>query len=152
MKVLDLQVQGLLRKEFPRLDIRVIELQFDTRGAAETLFIVTQSMEEKESKRRTISLDCDTIYFDDVLGLARSLPQRASGCVYFEDNSDLAVFSYLDLDDSGRILDIKEKKPISRYANTGAYIFASGDLLRCYANALLDTKLSEADTCFFTIF
>jgi capsule biosynthesis phosphatase len=143
--VQDLQVKSQLQKEFPHLDIRVIDLQFDTRGAAETLFIVCQSMEEHEAQRRTISLDCDTLYFDDVLGLARKLPAKASGCVYFEDTSDLAVFSYLALDESGRITDIKEKKPISKHANTGAYIFASGELLRCYATHLLDSRLADGD-------
>lgn len=51
-----------LHKEYPKLNVKLIPLKFDTRGAAETLFVVAQSMTEQERARRTISLDCDTIY------------------------------------------------------------------------------------------
>lgn len=51
-----------LSKEYPKLNIKMVPLKFDTRGAAETLFIACQSMSDSEVHRRTVSLDCDTIY------------------------------------------------------------------------------------------
>jgi hypothetical protein len=45
-----------------------VHLDFDTAGAAETLYVVLGSMGEEALDRKTISLDCDTIYFFDVLG------------------------------------------------------------------------------------
>ena len=56
-----------LRTEYPQLDIRAVLLTFETRGAAETLFTVLQSMTPTELQRRTVSLDCDTIYVDPIL-------------------------------------------------------------------------------------
>lgn len=35
-------VETLLRKEYPSLDLRVVSIDFQTRGAAETLFIILQ--------------------------------------------------------------------------------------------------------------
>lgn len=58
----EFHIDLLLRKEYPQLNVKVISLKFDTRGAAETLFIVAQSMTDEELQRRTVSLDCDTIY------------------------------------------------------------------------------------------
>ncbi|KAI8895837.1 hypothetical protein BC833DRAFT_132784, partial [Globomyces pollinis-pini] len=64
---IDLQVQAQLRKTYPTLTIKLIPLIFDTCGAAETLFIVCQSMNATELARKTVTLNCDTIYFDDIL-------------------------------------------------------------------------------------
>lgn len=69
-----------LAKEYPSLIIKLIPLRFDTRGAAETLFIVTQSMTADESQRRTISLDCDTIYVSYLPG--RALPELKTISLY----------------------------------------------------------------------
>jgi hypothetical protein len=57
----ELQVTARLSHEFPKLTIKIIKLAFDTRGAAETLFVITQSMSAQEALRRTISLDCDVL-------------------------------------------------------------------------------------------
>lgn len=49
-------------------------------------------MSPAEAQRKTISLDCDTIYFTDVLGSFRAC---ASGCgcsFYFQDDGDKVGF------------------------------------------------------------
>lgn len=38
----DFAVEARLRKEYPSLDLRMVLLDFQTRGAAETLFIMLQ--------------------------------------------------------------------------------------------------------------
>ncbi|CAM9821493.1 unnamed protein product, partial [Hapterophycus canaliculatus] len=84
----DYKIETLLRKEYPSLDLRVVPVDFQTRGAAETLFVILQHMSSAEARRKSISLDCDTIYFSDVL---RSFRDCASGCgssFYFEDEED----------------------------------------------------------------
>ncbi|CAM9675491.1 unnamed protein product [Ascophyllum nodosum] len=63
-----------LRREYPWLDLRVILVDFQTREAAETLFILLQHMSPSEIRRKSISLDCDTIYFSDVLEDFRACP------------------------------------------------------------------------------
>lgn len=146
----DLQVEARLKAEYHWLSVNVIKLGFDTCGAAETLFIVTQGMDERAMGRRTIALDCDTIYFDDVLAANRKLPRSVSACVYFEDTSDLPLYSYLVLDHSGRITDIKEKIAVSKHANTGAYSFASAALLKKAASEVISGKLDASVGEYYT--
>ena len=45
--------------------------------------------------RRTVSLDCDTIYWADILGEIRQMPRGHGGCFYFKDHGGKPVFSYI---------------------------------------------------------
>jgi capsule biosynthesis phosphatase len=110
----------------------------------ETLYVVTQHMSEEELAKRTISLDCDTIYFSDILTPSRQLDSATSACVYFEDSGINAVFSYITLNDESEITGIREKVAISRNANTGAYVFRSGDTLRYFVESILDGGVGRA--------
>jgi dTDP-glucose pyrophosphorylase len=105
----EMQLASQLRKEYPEIEIKLVMLDYDTRGAAETLLIMTNAMNEEQMGRPTISLDCDMIYFDDVLKRVRELPEGAGACVYFEDMGKDEIFSYIKLDADSRILEIKEK-------------------------------------------
>jgi len=131
-------ISNKLRKEFPQLDIRVVPLQFQTRGAVETLYAVLQEMSEGELSNRTISLDCDTFYFTDILTKFRSLPPGEGASFCFEDTSGRPIFSFIKLDEDERILDIREKVIISTHANTGAYAFGSAKLMHEYCSKRLD--------------
>ncbi|KAJ3347274.1 hypothetical protein HDU83_002192 [Entophlyctis luteolus] len=135
----------LLKKEYPDLDTRIIPLHFDTRGAVETLYIATGYMTDQQLKRRTISLDCDTLYFADVLSMARELPPQFGAVVNFIDQGNLPVFSYVITDKDGLITEIQEKKAISNIANTGAYVFSSAATLRTCASQLLDGDTNQMD-------
>lgn len=77
-------------------------------------------MENVDLARKCISLDCDTIYFTDILTQFRA--STSSCCFYFEDLAGKPIFSYLNLDESNRILEVKEKVPISNHANTGRFV------------------------------
>ncbi|KAJ3105281.1 hypothetical protein HDU97_008304 [Phlyctochytrium planicorne] len=132
-----------LKKEYPKLNIRVVTLRFDTRGAAETLFIMTQYLTPEERTRLTVSLDCDTIYFCDILSKVRSLPKGTSATVYFHDDGDAPVFSYVEFNEEGYMIDIKEKRAITRNANTGAYVFASAQTLHEQSEESLDAGTQE---------
>ena len=94
--------------------------------------------------RKTVSLDCDTLYFSNVLASFRDLPSGVSSSFYFKDEGDKPVFSYLELDGEGMVKDIREKVPISRNANTGGYAFATGLLLRKYCMQVLDEAVGTA--------
>lgn len=134
-----------LRQQFPEVDIVTVPVEFDTRGAAETLFIVTQHMTDVQLARRTISLDCDTIYFSDILSRVRALP-ISSGCsLYFHDPGSQPIYSYISFErgepgkrQGKRITSIAEKVRISPYANTGGYGFSSGFLLQEFLEQTLD--------------
>lgn len=133
----DFSIEHRVVKEFPGVDFRFVHLTFATRGATETLLTMLQRMGTEHLSRRTISLDCDTLYFEDVLGHFRALD--ADGCCcYFEDTGNVPRYSYIDLDALGTILDIKEKVRISSHANTGAYGFRTGAALLAHCIASVD--------------
>ena len=115
-----------------------------TRGAAETVYVVLQSMTADRLSRKSVSIDCDTLYFSNVLAAFRELPPGVSASFYFKDEGDKPVFSYLQLDSEDMILDIREKVPISKNANTGGYAFSSGTLLRKYCMQVLDEAVGAA--------
>lgn len=137
----EFQLGQSMRKWFPKLNVRVVKLNYLTKGATETLFIVAQSMPASYRRRKTISLDCDTIYFHDILTKVRQLPSGHGGCFYFEDEGNQPIFSYIVYDEANVITEIQEKKAISTHANTGAYVFPSGNALQTWSNILLDSKL-----------
>ena len=120
-------------------------------------------MPKEHLKRKTVSLDCDTIYWADVLQNIRDMPKGHGGCFYFRDDGDKPIFSYIktevkyaypfDTPESlvadavrnglERIVDIQEKKAISNKANTGAYVFPSAGELKAWAAQNLDMKRDE---------
>ena len=128
----------LISKEFPKLRVKCVILHAQTRGAAETLFSVTQHFSLDDLHKRTISLDCDAIYFHDILSEFRKLPDGRGCCFYFKDYGDKAIYSYIELNDEQLISRVKEKVKISDNANTGAYGFPSGQLLKNYCMYVID--------------
>ncbi|KAM4055038.1 phosphatase iiic [Hirsutella rhossiliensis] len=86
-----------------------------TKGASETLYIVSQSMTKEHLHRKTVSLDCDTIYWTDILAKVRETGPGHGACFYFPDDGDKPVFSYLKTEPSAQelksraaeVLDIK---------------------------------------------
>ena len=52
-------------------------------------------MSAQDLGRRTVSLDCDTIYWNDILGDVRKMPDGYCGCFYFADDGDKPIFSYI---------------------------------------------------------
>lgn len=87
-------VAAAVRREYPWLAasgrLHVVLLRFVTRGAAETLFIASQAMAPRDLRRRTVSLDSDTVYFADVLERFRRLPCDAGACCCFFQPSGAA--------------------------------------------------------------
>jgi hypothetical protein len=110
---------------------------------------VSQSIPEIYRSRRTISLDCDTIYFADILDRVRKMPEGHGACFYFEDTGNQPIFSYIrtEKNKSGHeiINAIQEKKAISKKANSGAYVFPSAAALNTWAEKMLDSKLDPTD-------
>ena len=131
-----------IRLEYARepWELRAVLLPYHTRGAAETVFVALQGMSADELSRRTISLDCDTIYFSDVLATFRAAPAGSSACFCFEDHGDKPMFSYIEVDGKARVTAIREKIKISTVANTGAYAFATGELLRRHCQSVIDSS------------
>lgn len=153
-----------IRAAFPGLHVVTVVLDFDTRGAAETLYIVTQQMTDVQLARKTISLDCDTIYFSDALTPFRALPADSGCSLYFEDDQPDPIFSYITLDGEDASADVKDPRPssptaiitpletkhisgiaekvrISSHANTGGYGFGSAHLMQKYLVETLENGI-----------
>jgi len=140
----EFSVSSRLRKEYPNYHFEIISLRFETRGAAETMYIILQHMREDQLERRTISLDCDTFYFYDVLAKFREIPPGYGASYYFKDTLNKPIFSYLALDEKSQIKDIQEKVAISNNANTGAYGFPSASGLSRYCSKILDKAVGSS--------
>ncbi|CAF4218504.1 unnamed protein product, partial [Adineta steineri] len=118
-----------IKMEYPNRKFESVVIGFETRGAVETLFIMLQFLNPYRLDCKTISLDCDTIYFQPILEKFRRLPMESNASFFFEDNGRTSVFSYLKLDenltDEGyhSVTDVREEIMISTDANTGAYAF-----------------------------
>ncbi|KAJ3178844.1 hypothetical protein HDU85_005037 [Gaertneriomyces sp. JEL0708] len=70
--------------------------------------------------------------------------------VYDTKDSDKPIFSYVAIDQNSYITRIEEKQAISRNANTGAYIFASGYFFRKRAAEFLDGASQHASPEYYT--
>jgi len=136
---LQFQSQLDLNQEYPRADIRICTFTCQTRGAIETIYIGLQHMTPAELNRRLLCLDCDTLYFSDVLSMFRATPRQTGMCAYRIDRGTAAPYSYLRLnEEDGLVAEVCEKSAISDLANVGGYGFASGTVLRSFIGDVLD--------------
>jgi HAD superfamily hydrolase (TIGR01509 family) len=111
-----------LSKKYP--DMKLINMSTRTDGAAETvLYGIEYIIQNKLSTyKKTVLLDCDTIYNIDILSIIRNM--NSNGTIYFEDRESKPIYSYININQNqNNIIDIREKEKISNYANTGAYFF-----------------------------
>lgn len=150
----EFRIGQLVAKSLPKTDLRMIQLRHQTKGASETLYMVMQSMSPEHLDRKTVSLDCDTIYWTDVLQRVREMPAGHGGCFYFTDTGNKPIFSYIKTEEeqNGReiIKAIAEKRAISDKANTGAYVFPSARVLRDWCATSLDQRNDPALGEYFT--
>ncbi|KAI6779236.1 uncharacterized protein J7T54_007763 [Emericellopsis cladophorae] len=149
----EFRIGQLVAKSLPKTDLHLLRLRHQTKGASETLFMVMQSMGPQHLDRRTVSLDCDTIYWTDVLHHVRQMPPGYGGCFYFTDKGDKPIYSYIKTEEeSGQevIRRIAEKRAISDKANTGAYVFPSAHILRDWCATNLDQRNDPALAEYFT--
>lgn len=145
-----------LKIEYPKRVFQGISLGFETRGTAETLFIMLQSVAKDRLQRKTISLDCDTIYFKPVIEEFRRLSDNLNASFYFEDNGSKPIYSYLKFKDNmmpegySVVSEVREKIMISSHANTGAYAFRSAFVLKKYCMKVLDEAVGESGEYYTT--
>jgi capsule biosynthesis phosphatase len=150
----EFRIGQLVAKSLPKTDLRLLQLRHQTKGASETLYMVLRSMGPEHLDRRTVSLDCDTIYWTDVLQRVREMPTGHGACFYFTDTGNKPIFSYIKTEEeqSGQeiIKAIAEKLAISNKANTGAYVFPSARVLRDWCATSLDERKDPALGEYFT--
>jgi len=127
--------ESFLRKEFPKIDFNFICLSGLTKGAAETILFGLERIPDKILSEDFLIMDCDTFYGDNILEKYRKCKNKNS-IFYFIDEENDPIFSYIIIDESGKVSGIKEKIKISKFANTGAYGFSSGVVLKEYCKKI----------------
>ncbi|MAG28463.1 hypothetical protein CMI47_23290 [Candidatus Pacearchaeota archaeon] len=128
---------SMLQNQFNAIDFKFIPLKYETRGAAETILCGLNNMTSSELDNSCMLVDCDTIYFDDIVQKYKK--KEGNAIFYFQDNDDKPIYSYIKINEAGKVLDIKEKEKISNNANTGTYCFNSGTILKTYCQKLLNS-------------
>lgn len=138
------QIKTLFSEDY----VTVIELIDDTRGAAETLLKACEFLESNES---IVCVDCDTIFHKSVI-------EKIINCVdntilTFDDYDKTSLYSYVQTDIDGVVIDIKEKIAISHNANAGIYIFKDKKIIEnsCKNILNLNKELYISDAIKYSI-
>jgi NDP-sugar pyrophosphorylase family protein len=134
--------ESLIKFWFPKKSIKFISLNHVTKGASETVLCCLNTLSSQELNKNFLLVDCDTFYTDDIIKIYKESTYK-NLIYYFEDKNNDPIFSYIKLDSNNKVFDIKEKNKISDNANTGAYGFENGHLLKTYCEDILKLNTSE---------
>lgn len=105
--------------------ISIIELVEDTKGAAETLL---KSCEFFKDNEQIVCIDCDTIFHKSVIDKIKKV--KGNQIVTFDDFDKTSLYSYVQTNNEGDVIEIKEKEAISHKANAGIYIFENREIIK----------------------
>lgn len=130
-----------VKEDYPKLSL--VTLPGPTRGAAETVLIGLKGLSRSLRSRPVLLADGDTFYDEDVVGKFREVCKESNAVFYFDDTQPKPMYSYIKTDESGRILEVKEKVKISDKANSGCYCFKSGLELEDNCKKLLDAQQTQ---------
>ena len=130
--------EDFLIKNYPQINFRFFSLENNTRGAAETINIGINNLNEKRDIP-VLCLDSDNFYTCDIIS-----QWNGKNCVFsFEDLNDNPIYSYVKTNDDNKILDIKEKEKISTNACTGGYGFSSINELKKYTLKIIEENITQ---------
>jgi capsule biosynthesis phosphatase len=127
--------ETLVKFWFPNKNISFISLDYLTKGASETVLKGLETFTNDELKENVLILDCDTFYNEDIISKYKSNNNK-NIIFYSNDTTPEPIFSYITLKNN-LVIDIKEKNKISNNANTGAYGFENGEVLKKYCIDIL---------------
>lgn len=142
---------NIIKKKY--LQIHLIELKTQTKGASETVYTgINYILNNKDTifnniniNLKTILIDGDAFYTEDILGYFRNLDNEYNAIFYFKNYDQNPIFSYITIDQDNNIIDIKEKIKISNNANTGAYAFNSIYNLHKYSKYIVENNITFKD-------
>lgn len=128
--------EELLIDRYPDKNFIFKVIDRNTNGACDTInHILIENI--LDTSLPTISIDCDTFYYDDII---KKFRDTANNCIFYHINSnDKPIFSYIKIKNN-LVSEIQEKIKISDLANVGAYGFRDGYTLSKYVKKILDNK------------
>jgi len=125
-------------------NINFIEIDFQTKGASETIYEGLKKI--KTQNKKTMLFDCDTFYTQDVIHMYRNIDDNAVFYVKTEDKNP--IFSYIEFDENDQINKIAEKVKISDNANTGIYCFNDINKLFDYSKIVVENNITFNNECY----
>ena len=130
--------EDFLNKHYPHINFKFFCLENNTRGAAETINIGINNLNEHRDIP-VICLDSDNFYTCDIIS-----QWNKENCIFsFEDLNENPIYSYVKTNNNNDILDIKEKEKISNNACTGAYGFSSINELKKYTLKIIKENITQ---------
>lgn len=130
--------EDFLIKKYPKVCFKFHCLENNTRGAAETINIGLNVLNEQRDIP-VICLDSDNFYTCDIIS-----KWNGENVVFsVEDFNEDPIFSYLKINDKNQVIDIKEKVKISNNACSGAYGFKSINQLKNFTSKIIENNITE---------
>lgn len=130
--------EDFLIKKYPQIIFKFFCLENNTKGAAETINIGINNLNEKRDIP-VLCLDSDNFYTCDIISR-----WNGENCVFsFEDVNKNPIYSYVKINNKNEILDIKEKDKISNNACTGAYGFNSINELKKHTSKIIEENITQ---------
>ena len=131
--------KNIIIEKYPFIYLK--KLENDTKGASETVYLMTQYIIENNLSNhlKTILIDGDTFYTENIIKMFRNCDNNA--IFYTKNYEKTPIFSYIKIIDN-IVIDIKEKIKISDNANTGAYAFKDIYELNEYAKYIIDNNIT----------
>jgi capsule biosynthesis phosphatase len=123
---------------FSNKSFNFIHIDYQTRGAAESLYIGLKNIDINE---QILVLDNDNIY--DGLDF-NNLPQD-NFILYNNNQTGLTHYSFVELNETNdKVIKIEERVPITNYICLGGYCFKNTDICKQYCKKVI---LSSNDEC-----
>ena len=122
---------------FKNKNINFLKLNHKTKGPAETVYSLTKMIKDENFNEKAIIIDGDVFFKFDILKKIRK--EKDSAIFYFQTNELKPIYSYIKIKNNF-VVNIAEKKMISKNANLGAYYFSSLLLLNTYLKEAIKIK------------
>lgn len=120
--------KDLITNKFRKQKFKFIPIKNDTRGASETVLFAIEKMTDIELSELTMVVDSDNFYNDDIITICKN---ENRNLIFFKKDYELnPIYSYIQVDNKNKVLDIKEKEKISDNACVGSYCFKSATILK----------------------
>ena len=134
--------EEILKFQFRDVNFQFIRLKGKTKGAVHTISFGLEQLTNEDLDRGFLVMDCDTFYNENILEQFSNKENK--NCIfYFKDEIPSPIFSYIKLNNCNEVIDIEEKVKISDNANTGAYGFKTGHVLKIYCDKLINNPSSQ---------
>ena len=138
--------EKIINDKYPKINL--IKLNFQTKGACETVFIGLENIISSNNyHKKTILIDGDTFYTQNILEKFRKINNK-NAVFYTKNYEENPIFSYIKMDDENNIIAIKEKEKISVNANTGAYAFDNINILYEHSKYIVENNITFKNECY----